>query len=214
MANSTNGRWPPPHPETQTHPHCFNFSPFIRGFAAGITLLLFIVCIIYILQYLIFRPILLALRLDSLQFVNFSATAAAPSWVVGFSINNPNKKLAISFRNLESSIYYKDNIIAQARTRRFLLPPRNSTTLVSPFIADLLVDESVLNDIHGDLERGTIDFTVVVLGYANVEIGVWRPIGTDIRVVCSDLSVKFSWPPGLSGRSGQLVGGSRQCHLH
>ncbi|KGN65002.2 hypothetical protein Csa_022841 [Cucumis sativus] len=181
MANSTNGRWPPPHPETQTHPHCFNFSPFIRGFAAGITLLLFIVCIIYILQYLIFRPILLALRLDSLQFVNFSATAAAPSW---------------------------------ARTRRFLLPPRNSTTLVSPFIADLLVDESVLNDIHGDLERGTIDFTVVVLGYANVEIGVWRPIGTDIRVVCSDLSVKFSWPPGLSGRSGQLVGGSRQCHLH
>lgn len=214
MANTTNSRWPPPHPESQSHLHCFNSSPFLRGFAAGMALLLFIAFVIYSLQWLFFHPILPALRLDSLQLANFSsAAAAAPSWIVGFSINNPNKKLAISFQNLDSSIYYKDNIIAQARIRRFLLRPRNSTTLVIPFIAVSLVDESVLNDINGDLARGTINFTVVVLGYANFQISLWQWRGTNIQVVCSDLSVGFSWPPSLAGRSGQLVGGSKQCQL-
>lgn len=214
MANSSIGGWPT-HPQPQTHPHRHNSSPCLRAFAAGMVLLLSIALIIYTVQYFIFRPILPILRVDTLQLANFSAAAPSliSSWVVGFSVNNPNKKLAISFQNLESSIYYKDNIIAQARIHRFLLRRRNSTAVVTPFITDSPVDESVLNDIKGDLACGAINFNVVVLGYAEFQIGVWRWRGTNFRVLCSDLSVGLLSPLSPGSGSGQLVGGSRQCQL-
>lgn len=213
MADTSTHPQPQPYPQWIHHPppppppHYRSTSPFLRAFAAGIVLILIIAVVVYTVEYLIFGPLLPDFQVVSLQLLNFSAAAPSLSalWIVGFSVNNPNKKLAISLDNIESSIYYKDKILSQARIHRFAVPRRNSTAVVTPFVADSAADMSVLNDINGDFARGAINFTVAVLGHVAFETGVWRWRGTFFRAFCSDGRRNLT--------AVELVGGSRQCKV-
>ncbi|XP_015872567.1 uncharacterized protein At1g08160 [Ziziphus jujuba] len=218
---------PPPHHQPPYHPNYPSYDPstaaaaratFLRRFFTAI-IAFFIICgsIVFII-WLVLRPRVPQFRVDSLSLSNFNASTASQSisgnWVVGLSVYNPNKKLSLAYDGVVSSIFYKDEFLAQTRIPPLKQGKRNRTAVSASFSAtNSFVGDRSLSSISRDNARGTVSFDVRILGRVVFRTGGWTMRRRIFRVLCEDLAVAISNSGGGGRSSGKLVGGGRDCRV-
>ncbi|XP_022995131.1 NDR1/HIN1-like protein 2 [Cucurbita maxima] len=187
---------------------------FLRAIIAGIIVIFIITAVILFIIWLVLRPQLPEFRVDSFQVTNFSAASQSLSaaWFVGFSVFNPNKKMSISYDFVDSTVFYKNQILSETRVPPFIQDKRTHTVVNASFSSlNAYIDASSVNDINDDRRRGAVKFDVGLSARVGFRAGWWRARRRLLRVLCEDLSVGLSL--SNSSASGKLLGESRSCRV-
>ncbi|KAG2670673.1 hypothetical protein I3843_14G096000 [Carya illinoinensis] len=212
---------PPPqsypyyNPQPYPYPSSSSTS-FARRFLTAMIVVFFLIGVSILILWLVLRPRLPAFQVDSLSVSNFSSGSNYSSsitglWNVGFSVYNPNKKMSISYEEVQSLLFYKSELISQTRIPPFKQGKRNQTVIDASFSATATyVHRWVVNDISGDRAGGSVSFSVIVDARVQFRAGGWRARNRLLRVLCEGLSVGIS---SNSSGSGTLVGGAKDCRV-
>lgn len=133
------------------------------------------------------------------------------NWNARFQVYNPNKKLRISYDELQSMIYYKSEFLSQTRIPPFKQGKKNVTDINAEYgaMGSYIVGRAV-DEINGDKRRGLVSFNLKIIADAVFKVGGFRARRRLLRVFCDDLAVGFSG----NGGSGNLTGGARRCNVY
>ncbi|KAF7805745.1 NDR1/HIN1-like protein 10 [Senna tora] len=208
---------PPPYPQPQYYnPNSsrtrFTRS-FVRTFFATIICLFVIFGTIVFITWLVLRPTLPRVRLESLSLSNLSANGQSLSgtWQAGFLVRNENKKMSITYQVIRSSIFYKSTYLSEAQLPPFKQETKNETALNATFSAvNTYVEKRIVDDMNGDKARGSIPFDVQVLASTSFRSGAWRLRTRVLKVLCRNALIGISSNGGTSGR---LSGGAKDCQV-
>ncbi|XP_022153042.1 uncharacterized protein LOC111020639 [Momordica charantia] len=120
--------------------------------------------------------------------------------------------MTISYDVVDSSVYYKSQLLSQVRIGPFIQDKRTQTA-VNASLSSLnsYIEASFVNEINDDRRRGAVDFNFVILARVGFRAGWWRTRRRLLRVLCEELSVGL--PSSNSSVSGKLMGGSRPCKV-
>ncbi|KAF8397966.1 hypothetical protein HHK36_016892 [Tetracentron sinense] len=141
------------------------------------------------------------------QLVKIFITA---NWDFAFSVRNPNKKMAIFYDRVQSSVFYRDQFLSQTSLPPFHLGKKNQTTVRARFVAlSAYVGDRVVMDIAGDRAAGVVNFNVKMLAWVRFKTGAWRTRIRLMRVFCNGVRVGFSSSTG----PGTMLGGSGECEV-
>ncbi|XP_057955296.1 NDR1/HIN1-like protein 10 [Malania oleifera] len=219
-AAPTGAAYPYPAPPSQynyyaanMHPYPQYYAPratFFRRFLAAMIAVFVIIGTIVLIIWLVLRPRLPEFRVDSISATgfNFSVSQVTGKWDVAFTVTNPNKKISISYDNVESLFSYRLTLLAVTAVPPFGQGTRVQTAFNASFAAQsVYVNERDANAMSADRRGGSVSFNVRVLSRVWFKTGAWRPRRRLLRVWCEGLSVGFS----SNGGAGKLVGGPREC---
>ncbi|PON78814.1 Late embryogenesis abundant protein [Parasponia andersonii] len=186
---------------------------FLRRLIAAMIAFFIISASIIFIIWLVLRPRLPKVRVDSLSLTNFntsSSPAISGNWDVGFAVYNPNKKMSITYDEIGSEVFYKSAFLSETRISPFSQGTRTQTAINATFsAANSYVDDWVVKGIDADRGRGTVNFNVRVLARVGFRTGGWRLRRRLLRVLCENVGVGLSSSSG----SGKLVGGARECRV-
>ncbi|KAI6669767.1 hypothetical protein NL676_004652 [Syzygium grande] len=187
---------------------------FLRYFLVAMIAFFVIIGTVLFIVWLVLRPRLPEFRVESVALANFSVSNASQhvsgDWLVRFQVANPNKKMKISYTDMESSIYYKSDYLSTTRLPPFDQGTRNQTVVQASFAAvDSYVDAWAVSGINTERASGAVNFQVRVIALARFKAGWWRARRRLIRVLCSNLAVGL---PANNG-TGKLTGGVRDCRV-
>ncbi|KAJ6309740.1 hypothetical protein OIU76_014636 [Salix suchowensis] len=212
---------PPPQPPNPyyyntNHPYPNQRATLLRRFIAAVIIFTVIFFTVLFICWLVIRPHLPEIRVTSLSVSSFNVSSSSSSSVTGnwnarFQVYNPNKKLRISYDELQSSIFYKSEFLSQTRIPPFKQGKKNVTDINAEYgaMGSYIVGRAV-DEINGDKRRGLVSFNLKIIADAVFKVGGFRARRRLLRVFCDDLAVGFS---GNSG-SGNLTGGARRCNVY
>ncbi|KAF4371055.1 hypothetical protein CsatB_028376 [Cannabis sativa] len=223
-ANPNGYPYPPPYHHQQPPPNNPNYgypyrydparTTFIRRiFALMVAFFIVSASIIFII-WLVLRPRLPKISVDSVSLTNFNVSSSSPAvsgnWAIGFSVNNPNKKMSIAYDEIDSVVFYRSTFLAETRISPFTQGTRSQTSVNATFSAfNSYVEKSVVSGIATDRGRGIVNFNIRVLARVGFRTGGWRLRRRLLRVLCEDVGVGLSSTSG----TGKLVGGGRECRV-
>ncbi|KAI4304763.1 hypothetical protein MLD38_040234 [Melastoma candidum] len=198
-------------------------SAFLRSFLITLISLFLIAGAIMLIFWIVIRPRVPDFYVTSLSVSNYSVSAGtSPSitatWAVSLRAVNPNKKIRISYDEVQSSISYRDELLATASVPPFYQGTED-TTEVKVGLADKDYYVSLRNANGMESDRtghGTVGFEVRVRALARLNAkGWWWSRTRIIRVICTGVSVRFTGnaTAGGLGLTGQLNGGDSQCYV-
>ncbi|KAF8015976.1 hypothetical protein BT93_H1505 [Corymbia citriodora subsp. variegata] len=187
---------------------------FLRYFLVAMIAFFVIIGTVLFIVWLVVRPRLPEFGVESVNVTNFSVSNVSQhvsgDWLVRFQVANPNKKMKISYTDIDASIYYKTESLSTTRMPPFDQGTRNQTVVQASFAAaDSYVDNWVVSGINAERPKGAVSFQVRLIALARFKAGWWRARRRVIRVFCGDL------PVGLSSNNGtgKLTGGVRDCRV-
>uniref|UniRef100_A0A7N0RHF0 Late embryogenesis abundant protein LEA-2 subgroup domain-containing protein n=1 Tax=Kalanchoe fedtschenkoi TaxID=63787 RepID=A0A7N0RHF0_KALFE len=215
--------YPPPH---QQHPNPYFYNSnyqapprdyhvdqqrnaFLRRMITAMIAVFVIFCVIFFITWLVLRPKFPEFRVDSASVTGFNlSSSVSGAWVFGVTVSNPNKKVDIVYEEVESSLAYDYDFIADSTLAPFTQGKRNVTTIRASFAASgsYLNDRSLarLNRDRGD--DGVVGFQVRIYSRALFNAGVWRVRRRLLRVLCDDLRIAIG-----SNGAGNMTGGPKGC---
>lgn len=171
-------------------------------------LAIFIACFVIagtviFIVWLILRPRLPEVRVDSFSVSNFnlSDNFLSGNWDLQFTAWNPNKKMTIYYDDIQASIYYDSKPLAETSVAPFFQGTRNETASKATFAATRTFVDGI------NKNTPNIEFDVIMLARVRFKAGSWRARSRFLRVYCGDLKVGLA----QNKSSGNLVGGPRQC---
>lgn len=207
---------PPPYynPNTTYHapPYYSPRATFLRRFLVAMIAFFIISGTIIFIIWLILRPRLPYFTVSSASVSSFNASNSHLSgeWDISFDVQNPNKKMSISYERVESSISYKSIELSQTNIAPFYQGTKNETTVKASFAAvQAYVYDREINALNAERTTGSVSFTVKVLARVSFKSGVWKARSRFLSVLCD--KVAFGLP--LNATKGSLKGGPRECRV-
>ncbi|KAI4340474.1 hypothetical protein MLD38_025304 [Melastoma candidum] len=198
-------------------------SAFLRTFLITLISLFLIAGAIMLIFWIVIRPRVPDFYVTSLSVSNYSvsvgtSTSVTATWAVTLRAVNPNKKIRISYEEVESSISYRDEPLAKSSIPPFYQGTGDTTEFKVGFAdKDYYVSPRNANGMESDRTgHGSVAFEVRVRAMARLKAkGWWWTRMRIIRVICSGVSVRFTGnaTTGGSGLTGQLNGGDSQCYV-
>lgn len=187
---------------------------FLRYFLVAVIAFFVIIGTVLFIVWLVLRPRLPKFEVESVAVTNFSVSNASQyvsgDWVVRFQVANPNKKMKISYTDIEAYLSYKTESLSETRLQPFDQGTRNQTVVQASFAAaDSYVDNWAVSGINADRASGAVSFQVRLIALARFKAGWWRARRRVIKVVCGNLAVGLSSNNG----TGKLTGGARDCSV-
>lgn len=133
------------------------------------------------------------------------------TWNAKFQVSNPNKKMKISYNEIQTSIFYKSEFLSQTRIPPFRQGKRNVTDIDVEYGAtSSYIGERTVNQINSDEGRRLVSFNLRIVADAGFKVeGFWARRRL-LRVYCNDVAVGTSG----NGRSGNLTGGAVRCSVY
>ncbi|XP_062082558.1 NDR1/HIN1-like protein 10 [Humulus lupulus] len=206
---------PPPNNHNYAYPYRYDpaRTTFLRRLVAAMIAFFIVSASIIFIIWLVLRPRLPNFSVDSVSLTNFnvsSTSAISGNWAVGFSVNNPNKKMSIAYDEIDSVVFYKSTFLSETRISPFTQATRSQSSINATFsAANSYVEQSVVSGIATDRGRGTVNFNIRVLARVGFRTGGWRLRRRLLRVLCENVGVGVSSTSG----SGKLIGGARECRV-
>ncbi|XP_030455350.1 NDR1/HIN1-like protein 26 [Syzygium oleosum] len=185
---------------------------FLRYFLVAMIAFFAIVGTMLLIAWLVLQPRLPEFRAESVTLANFSVSYLSQhvsgDWLVRFQVANPNKKMRISYTDIESYIYYESEPLSVMRLPPFDQGTRNQTVVQASFAAvDSYVDGWAVSGMNAERASGAVIFQVRLIALARFEAGWWPARWRLVRVFCRNLAVAL---PSNDG-TGKLTGGVRDC---
>ncbi|KAK4762330.1 hypothetical protein SAY87_013683 [Trapa incisa] len=189
-------------------------SSFIRYFLVAMIAFFVITGCIFFIVWLVLRPRIPEFSVQSVKVSNFSVVdtmRVSGTWQVGLLAANPNKKMKISYDNINAGLYYKSEFITITRIPPFDQGTRNQTALDVFFSADnAYVITRAVNELNSDRAKGNVAFQIKGMAWVRFSSGWWRVRRRELRFWCVDLAVGLS---SSSNGTANLVGAQRNCKV-
>lgn len=203
---------PPQYNNYQYYPPPQRRPTFLRYLIVAIIAFFIITGTILFIVWLVLRPQLPEFRVNSITVTNFSVPDSdhvSGTWQIRFLVNNPNKRMKISYATLNSALFYKSEVISETRISPFDQGTRNETTVETTLTAvDAYVAESAVNKLNSDRNRGSVNFGIRILSWVRFSSGWWRARTRRLDVWCSDLTMGLSTS---SNGTAKFSGAPRKC---
>ncbi|WRX34798.1 Late embryogenesis abundant protein [Theobroma cacao] len=107
---------------------------------------------------------------------------------------NPNSRISLYYDYMESAVTYEDQTLAFNTVEPFFQPHRNATRVESKLTAqNLALSPSIFKDIKVEKASGEIQVDVHFKSKIRFKVGVWKSRHRILRIVCSSVTVHFSW---------------------
>ncbi|XP_047308623.1 NDR1/HIN1-like protein 10 [Impatiens glandulifera] len=210
----------------QTNPPYYNQNPYyaqpydnrralLRRIFAIIIATFIIAGTIAFITWLILRPHLPEVRIDSFSVSNLNLSSSPSlitgNWDVRFTVRNPNKKINLYYDVVNAYAYYQGEELSDTTLAPFSQGKKVETQGRATLAASSkFIDKWVIDGINGEKSRGgSVNFNVRMLSRVQFKAGFWWARRRYVRVYCGDLIVGF----GSNGNSGNLTSGVRQCKV-
>ncbi|KAJ4979476.1 hypothetical protein NE237_010256 [Protea cynaroides] len=208
---------PPPGPGPYYNPSSYDYqrrrATFFRRLIIAAIALVIIIGIISFITWLVLRPRVPEVQLDSatVSSFNVSTSGLSANWDLAFTVRNPNKKLSVSYGSFLGFMLYGRVELTQTTLPPFDQGKMNQTTVRARFAAaSTYMGTYDAQNIAADRSRGAVNFNVRLTTWARFKTGVWMTRRHVMSVYCSNVRLSFSSNSGV----GSLAGGSRQCDVY
>ncbi|KAL3610948.1 hypothetical protein D5086_001968 [Populus alba] len=212
---------PPPH--QPTYPYTYNTNQtypnqraiFLRRLIIALIIFTGILFTILFICWLVIRPHFPEFRVTSLSISNFNVSSSSSTvtgtWNARYQVSNPNKKMKISYNEIQTSIFYKSEVLSRTRIPPFRQGKRNVTDIDVEYGAtSSYIGQRTVSQINSDEGRGLVSFNLRIVADAGFKAeGFWTRRRL-LRVYCNDVAVGIS----RNGRSGNLTGGAMRCSVY
>ncbi|KAF9597437.1 hypothetical protein IFM89_018883 [Coptis chinensis] len=207
--HNTHTGHPYPVPSTNRNPypaHSYNrnSTTFCGRLLIALIATMVIFSVVSFISWLIFRTILPEFRVDIVVIPpsNTSASVISPKWEFGFVVENPNKKINISYDALEVSLFHGEEFLCET----YFLPSDQLKNSHSFLWAEFRnVEERVVKLISEDRKRGMVNLNVKLTGWIRFKAG-WGTRRHLLKVLCMDVGIQFDSRTGLGTWAGGLEG--------
>eukprot|EP00262_Sarcandra_glabra_P012713 TRINITY_DN3333_c0_g1_i1.p1 TRINITY_DN3333_c0_g1~~TRINITY_DN3333_c0_g1_i1.p1 ORF type:complete len:248 (+),score=-9.61 TRINITY_DN3333_c0_g1_i1:137-880(+) len=208
---------PPPAPYYQT-PHYppyyaqpSPYSNFLRRLIfAAIVVFLLIGTVTFIL-WLVLRPHVpeFSIKSASVSSFNLSSSELAANWNIEISAVNPNKKLGISYDNVDASVLYGSDALARTMLPPFYQGKMNATTVTARLaVVSSYVQDEQARRLVSERNTGSVGFNVRLRSWVRFRSGAWRTRRHPMTVYCKNVKIGIS-----TAGNGTLVGITKGCQV-
>ncbi|CAH9093699.1 unnamed protein product [Cuscuta epithymum] len=188
---------------------------FLRRLLLVLVACFVIAMVVGMVLWVIFRPKVPEVRVDSLSVSDFnlSSNFLSANWDLKFTVRNPTKRFSLYYDDIYASVYYGHSmLLAWTSVAPFSQDSYSETPSKATFsAASTFVDNWVVEGINKS--NPNVEFDVLMLARVRFKAGSWRARGRYLRAYCRDLNVRLGNHTAHSLSSGNLVGGPKQCQV-
>lgn len=205
--------YPGPAVTYQPDPDAFRRAIFLRRVLAIIIACFIIVGTSFFIVWLVLRPRLPELRIDSLSVsnLNYSTNLFSADFQIGITARNPNSKITLVYESVDANVYFQNVRLSETTLPPFSQTKKNETSIrASAAAVSTYVSGDLVSSMNGQRsKKGNVNFNVRMFMALRLKAGVWFARRRFLKAFCGDLSV------GVSSNSshGTLIGGPRQCNV-
>ncbi|KAK9170324.1 hypothetical protein Syun_002464 [Stephania yunnanensis] len=201
-----------PNPQPYYPPRPRNTTFLRRLIIAGIAALLIVGAITFIV-WIVLRPKLPVVILSSASLTSLSANSSlsqlSANWDVSLLFRNPNNKIKLFYDQIDASVFYRSDFLADTALPPMYVAKRNETRLAAGFSArSVYVSDKALRALLDERGRGAVSFNLRMLAGVRFKAGAWRTRRRLMRVFCGDVKIGVS-----SNGAGALIGGAKECEV-
>ncbi|XP_047327690.1 NDR1/HIN1-like protein 1 [Impatiens glandulifera] len=206
-----------PNPYYNTQPYDDHRALFLRRVFTIVVAAFIIAGSIAFIIWLILRPQLPDVRIDSLSVTNLNLSSSPSSsisgnWDVRFTFRNPNGKITLYYDRIEGYVYYQRVSLSETTVPPFFQGKRDESPARATFAASsAFIEKPVSDGMIEDKGRGAVTFNVRLSTRVQFKAGLWWTRRRFVRVYCGDLRVGFS--SNSSSNEGNLTSGARECKV-
>ncbi|XP_051113646.1 NDR1/HIN1-like protein 10 [Andrographis paniculata] len=199
-------------PYYQPDPNAVRRATWLRRVLAVAIGLVVVFGTVVFIMWLILRPQLPDFRVDSFSLANFTldnSSVVSFAAEVRLTARNPNRKLSLSYDQIEALIYYNSWSISDTALPPFSQGTKNDTSLTANFAAvGRFIDDSAVAGVNAERRNnGNVGFNLRMRSRVRFKAKAWRARRRYLGVFCADLIVGFP----SNGRPGRMISGPRQC---
>ncbi|KAJ0260193.1 F126 [Hirschfeldia incana] len=211
----------PPNPPGTAYPYQ-NHNPYyapqppspravlLRRLFTAFTVLLLILGLILFIFFIVVRPQIPDVYLNSLSVSNFTVSdnRLAGKWDLGLQFRNPNSKMSLHYDDVLCTLYFNRATLSETRLQPFDLGTKDQTPINATLsVSGTYVEGRVVDSIGKErAEKGGVEFDLRVVSLVTFRYGVYRR-RRYVTVFCDDVAV------GVAGNStsGNMVGSAKRC---
>ncbi|CAI9105734.1 OLC1v1004733C1 [Oldenlandia corymbosa var. corymbosa] len=201
------------YPAYQPDPQAVRRAIFLRRVLAIIIAVFIIIGTSFFITWLVLRPRLPEIRVDSLSVSNYNLSGyqLTANFQIGITVRNPNSKIKVDYDQVDAYVYSKDYRLAETSLAPFSQPKKNETSIrASEAAVNTYVDGDLVSDMNGQRSRsGRVNFNVRLLMSLRLKAGAWFSRRRYLKAFCGDLSVGIA----SNSSNGSLIGGPGQCNV-
>ncbi|KAK3040049.1 hypothetical protein RJ639_028303 [Escallonia herrerae] len=175
---------------------------FLRYIFLMMIIIIICLCAISLVIWLLFGADIPEFRVASLYVPTFdiSNSTLKADWVMNVTVINPNEKLEIHFNNVESSIFYDNNVLAMASEDPFHVGVDSQTTMQLKLSTRKMDPSQTLKDrvvekMANDRSDGTMTFCLRMALNAKSKYGSLMRLQR-FKLFCDGLVVRFDGDMG------------------
>lgn len=201
-----------PTPYKQGNTPCCCRRTVVCRLIIAMAFLVAIILIVSLVMWLVFRHHFPHVSIVSASVSGFNVTALSVSgkWDISFDVRNPNKRMTVSYEDVQTSVYYKWTKLSETDLAPFRQGTGAETKVPTTLAAaGTYVYPAIINDLKAESVRGSVNFTVEFDALVTVRAGAWWKQRTKYLNMFCD-KVPFAFPK--NSKVGTFAGGSIECH--
>ncbi|XP_022941877.1 uncharacterized protein LOC111447106 [Cucurbita moschata] len=178
---------------------------FIRGIVTALIILVVLMMLTSIITWIILRPEIPTFRVDTLGVTNFNISKSnySGNWNATLVVQNPNKKLNLTFKRIQGFVGYKDNTLAMSFADPFFLAVERTNLMRVRWTSSSPDDPGNWEETEEKLgkEKATrkVSFNLRFFVWTTFQSGSWWTRHVILRVFCDDLKIDFGTPNSVNG---------------
>ncbi|XP_043716755.1 NDR1/HIN1-like protein 2 [Telopea speciosissima] len=189
----------------------YNSGPygFLRQIIIGMITTFVIIGMLYFLIWLMIRPRYPVVQIDSLVVSNFTITDSKldTDWDLSFNIWNPNRKLDMNYKEIDTLIFYGRNLLSTTTSKPFFLEKKNMTTVNEKLVTR---KDFVGAEMENERKSGSLLVSVRFRVSATFQKGDSVSREFKMGVLCEYLRIDFAG----NTSTGKLAPGTWTCLLY
>ncbi|CAN6841985.1 unnamed protein product [Brassica oleracea] len=182
----------------------------LRRLFTAFTVFLLILGLILFIFFIVVRPQLPTVYLNSLSVSNFTVSdnRLAGNWDLRLQFQNPNSKMSLHYDGVSCALYYDRASLSETRLQPFDLGTKDQTPVNATLsVSGTYVDGRLVDSIGKERgEKGSVEFDLRVVSLVTFRYGVYRR-RRYVTVFCDDVAVGV----GGNSSSGNMVGSAKRC---
>jgi hypothetical protein len=183
-----------------------------RLFIVFTTFLLLLGLILFIF-FLIVRPQLPDVNLNSLSVSNFNVSnnQVSGKWDLQLQFRNPNSKMSLHYETALCAMYYNRVSLSETRLQPFDQGKKDQTVVNATLsVSGTYVDGRLVDSIGKERSvKGNVEFDLRMISYVTFRYGAFRR-RRYVTVYCDDVAVGVP----VSSGEGKMVGSSKRCKTY
>lgn len=186
---------------------------FIRRLFIVFMAFLIILGLILFIFFLVVRPQLPDVYINSLTVSNFnvSKNQVSGKWDLSLQFRNPNSKMSLHYDSVLCSVYYDHASLSDTRLQPFGQGKKDQTPINATLsVSGTYVDGKLADSIGKErAAKGNVEFNLRMVSWVTFRYGAFRR-RRFVTIYCDDVAVGV---PATSS-SGKMVGSSKRCKTY